>query len=214
MGHTNQHTPYIWQEPKQKPYALYIHGLGSSAKSGTKSSFGRYFDQYEWLSPEITHDPYESLDILNQWADAFHPTLVAGTSMGGMLTLYVNAPDAVKIAVNPTIEIEHVLRKLGYGKHPYLQERENGDTEYVIDEQMIRRFITFRDEHRILPGSRNIALFSTDDELVGKEITKRNAALLAELGWEVLWSSKFGHRVNEQAVKVILQYLRVQSAQE
>ena len=134
--------------------------------------------------------------------------------MGGMLTLYVNAPDAVKIAVNPTIEMEHVLRKLGYGKHPYMQERENGDTEYVIDEQMIRRFITFRDEHRILPGSRNIALFSTDDELVGKEITKRNAALLAELGWEVLWSSKFGHRVNEQAVKVVLHHLQVQSAQE
>lgn len=196
-----------WEEPKQKPYALYIHGLGSGAKSGTKSSFGRYFDQYEWLSPEVTHDPYESIDILNQWSEAFAPALVAGTSMGGMLALYVNASDAIKIAVNPTIEIEHVLRKIGYGKHPYLQERENGETEYVIDEQMIRRFITFREEHTILPGVRNIALFSTDDELVGKDITKRNAVLLSEQGWEILWCSKFGHRVNEQAVKTILKYL-------
>lgn len=207
MSRNNQNTPFVWQEPKQKPYALYIHGLGSGAKSGTKSSFGRYFDQYEWLSPEITHDPYESIDILNQWSDAFSPSLVAGTSMGGMLALYVNAPSAIKIAVNPTIEIEHVLRKIGYGKHPYLQERENGETEYVIDEQMVRRFITFREEHTILPGLRNIALFSTDDELVGKEFSKRNAALLEQMGWEVLWSSKFGHRVNEQAVKVVQQYL-------
>ena len=46
--------------PAQKPYALYIHGLGSSAASGTKSSLARSLDGYEWLSPEITHNPFES----------------------------------------------------------------------------------------------------------------------------------------------------------
>ncbi len=200
--------PFYLKEPKQKPYALYIHGLGSGAKSGTKSSFGRYFDEYEWLSPEITHNPYESLSILNDWCSAFSPNLIAGTSMGGMLTLYVNTPNAVKIAVNPTIEMERVLRKLGYGKHPYMQERENKEKEFVIDEPMIRQFITFREEKTILPGKRSIALFSTDDELVGKEISRRNASLLKEKGWEVLWNTKFGHRVNEQAVKAVVRYLQ------
>lgn len=200
--------PFYQTEPTQKPYALYIHGLGSSAKSGTKSSFGRYFDEYEWLSPEVTHDPYESLGILNDWCSVFSPVLVAGTSMGGMLTLYVNAPNAIKIAVNPTIEMERVLRKLGYGKHPYMQERENKEKEFIIDEPMIRRFITFREEKAILPGKRSIALFSTDDELVGKEISKHNASILEGQGWEVLWSAKFGHRVNEQAVKTIVRYLQ------
>lgn len=198
---------YDWQEPKQKPYALYIHGLGSSAKSGTKSSFGKYFDDYEWLSPEITHDPYESLQILNEWAEAFHPALVAGTSMGGMLTTYVNAPDAMKIAVNPTMEMEHVLRKLGYGKHQYLQEREDGATQYLITEQLVRRFIAFRSEHETILGRRNIVLLSNDDEVVGKEISKHNAALLEDKGWEIVWCSKFGHRLNEPAVKYLLQYI-------
>ena len=149
----------------QKPYALYIHGLGSSAASGTKSSLARSLDGYEWLSPEITHNPFESLDILNEWATTFQPTLIAGTSMGGLLAMYVNCPNAIKVAVNPCIEIERVLRKIGYGKHPYLQPRENGETEYIIDEPMIRQFISFRETLTPVPGIRNIALFSTDDEL-------------------------------------------------
>lgn len=197
---------YNW-EVKQKPYALYVHGFASSAKSGTKSSFGRYLDNYEWLSPEITHDPYESLAILNEWAAAFQPALIAGTSMGGLLTMYVNCPNAVKVAVNPAIEIEKVIRKFGYGKHPYLQPRENGETHFVIDEPMIHKFITFRQDNSPLMSVRNIALFSTDDELVGHEGSKKNAAFLENLGWEILWSNKFGHRCNEQAVKEILKAL-------
>ncbi len=199
---------FAWEEPKSKPYALYIHGLGSSAKSGTKTSFGRYFDECEWLSPEISHHPYEALEVLNEWTAAFEPALVAGTSMGGMLTLYIDAPNAIKIAVNPTVEMERVLRKLGYGKHPYRQERENGETEFVIDEPMIRQFITFRETHSIVHGKRNIALFSTDDEFVGRETSKRNAALLEQDGWEIVWNAKFGHRLNEQAVKGLLHYLQ------
>ena len=135
----------------QKPYALYIHGLGSSAASGTKSSLARSLDAYEWLSPEITHNPFESSDILNEWVAAFQPALIAGTSMGGLLAMYVNSPNAIKVAVNPCIEIERVLRKIGYGKHPYLQPRENGETEYTIDEPMIRQFITFRETHTPIP---------------------------------------------------------------
>ena len=169
--------------PAQKPYALYIHGLGSSAASGTKSSLARSLDGYEWLSPEITHNPFESLDILNEWIAAFQPALIAGTSMGGLLAMYVNSPKAVKVAVNPCIEIERVLRKIGYGKHPYLQLRENGETEYTIDEPMIRQFISFRETLTPVPGTRNIALFSTDDELIGREFSKKNAAILESLGY-------------------------------
>lgn len=197
-----------WQDPNiQKPYALYIHGLGSSAKSGTRSSMGRSLNQYEWLAPELTHDPYESLVILNEWAKTFQPALIIGTSMGGMLTMYVDCPMATKVAINPCLEMERVLRQKGYGKHPYLQERENGEKEYVIDEPMIQRFITFRRENTPVMGNRNIAIFSTDDELVGHEATRKNAAAVAELGYEILWSSKFGHRCNDQAVKEIKRVL-------
>lgn len=196
-------TTFNYGIPAQKPYALYIHGLGSSAASGTKSSLARSMDGYEWISPEITHNPFESLNILNEWVATFQPALIAGTSMGGLLAMYVNSPNATKVAVNPCVEIERVLRKIGYGKHPYLQPRENGETEYIIDEPMIRQFITFRETNTPILGIRNIALFSMDDELIGREFSKKNAALLESLGYEIYWNSKFGHRCNEQAAKQI-----------
>jgi len=198
---------YAWEEPKQKPYALYIHGFASSPKSGTRASLARALTAYEWLAPEITHEPYESLDILNEWARTFRPQLIVGTSMGGMLAMYVDAADAVKMVVNPSLEMERTLRQRGYGRHLYLQEREDGATEFVIDEPMIQRFVAFKKEHTFLPGVRNIGLFSTDDELLGREMSKRNAKVLTDAGWTVAWSDKFGHRCNDNAVKEIVKLL-------
>lgn len=194
--------------PQQKPYAIYIHGMGSGAKSGTKSSLARYFDEYEWLSPEVSHDPYESIPLLNEWAQTFQPALIAGTSMGGFYNLFIDCPSAVKLVVNPTVNIEMVMRKVGYGKHKYLCEREDGATEYVIDEPLVRRYMQYRDEHQILCGVRNLAVFSTDDEMVGKENSKKNAAILEKVGFEIMWSDRFGHRLNENGAKKIVAALR------
>ncbi len=194
---------YYWKEPEQKPYAIYVHGFASSPKSGTLSSLARALPQYEWLAPEITHDPYESLNILNEWAHAFQPSLIVGASMGGMLCLYIDAPQASKIAVNASLEMERTLRQKGYGKHPYLQEREDGAKEFVIDEPMIQRFIQFKKEKTFIPGSISIGLFSTKDELLGHEMSKRNAKVLEAAEWEVVWSDKFGHFCNDNAVKKI-----------
>jgi hypothetical protein len=68
---------------------------------------------------------------------------------------------------------------------------------------MIRQFISFRETHTPILGIRNIALFSTDDELIGREFSKKNAAILESLGYETYWNAKFGHRCNEQAAKQI-----------
>lgn len=114
------------------------------------------------------------------------------------------------MAINPSLDMERTLRKRGYGRHPYLQPRENGETEFVIDEPMIHRFIEFRNEHTIVNGCRNIGLFSSDDELIGKEFSKRHAATLEALGWQIMWSDKFGHRCNDQAVKVLVKALEEQ----
>ena len=197
-----------YQEPERKPYAIYIHGMGSGAASGTRSSLGRYLDEYEWIAPEITHDPYESLGILNEWAATFQPALIAGTSMGGLLTLYVNCPQAVKVAVNPTLHIEKALRRFGYGTHPYTCERENGETEFVIDETMVRRYIRFREETPAMPGARGIGVFASNDEVAGHENSLAAAATLRGYGYEIYWSDRFGHRLNERAAKQIAAWVR------
>lgn len=189
------------------PYALYVHGMGSGAKSGTKSSLGHYLDGYEWLSPELPVEPAEAMAILEDYVNVFSPALIAGTSLGGLYLLYLDAPEAVKVAINPTYNIETTLRRIGYGKHPYHCEREDGATEYTIDEPLVKRYKAVRDQRAPIPSKRMVALFSSDDELVGREPAKQNAAALQRLGYEIHWSDKFGHRLNQPAAKLLSKIL-------
>ena len=189
------------------PYALYVHGMGSGAKSGTKSSLGHYLDGYEWLSPELPVEPAEAMAILEDYVNVFSPALIAGTSLGGLYLLYLDAPEAVKVAINPTYNIETTLRRIGYGKHPYHCEREDGATEYTIDEPLVKRYKAVRDQRTPIPSKRMVAFFSSDDELVGREPAKQNAAALQRLGYEIHWSDKFGHRLNQPAAKMLSKIL-------
>ena len=189
------------------PYALYVHGMGSGAKSGTKSSLGHYLDGYEWLSPELPVEPAEAMAILEDYVNVFSPALIAGTSLGGLYLLYLDAPEAVKVAINPTYNIETTLRRIGYGKHPYHCEREDGATEYTIDEPLVKRYKAVRDQRTPMPSKRMVAFFSSDDELVGREPAKQNAAALQRLGYEIHWSDKFGHRLNQPAAKMLSKIL-------
>lgn len=190
-------------EPQQKEYAIYIHGAGSGAKSGTKSAFLHYLPEYEWICPEVGEDPGESVEKINEYVQVFSPAVIAGTSMGGLYTLYADAPQAIKIVCNATVSIEKVLRKIGYGAHPFFCEREDGRTEYIIDEEMVRRFTRYKNSHSFVPGRLNLAVFSTDDELVGQVESRKNAKILQEAGYTVVWSDKFGHRLNENVAKKI-----------
>lgn len=194
------------QEPK--PYAIYIHGAGSGAKSGTNSAFRHYFPDYEWLCPEVNEDPEESVAKIEEYIEVFSPALIAGTSLGGLYALYANAPDAAKIVCNASVNIERVLRKLGYGMHPFFCEREDGRTQFEINEQIVRKFTEYKETHPILPGRINIAVFSTNDELVGQVESRKNAVILEENGFTIHWSDKFGHRMNENVAKKIPAWLK------
>lgn len=189
------------------PYALYVHGMGSGAKSGTKSSLGHYLDGYEWLSPELPVEPEVAMAILDDYVGVFSPALIAGTSLGGLYLLYLNAPETTKVAINPTYNIETTLRRIGYGKHPFHCEREDGAKEYTIDEPLVKRYAAIRDSRTPMPSRRMVALFSSDDELVGREPAKQNAAALQRLGYEIHWSDKFGHRLNQPAAKLLAKIL-------
>lgn len=58
-----------------------------------------------------------------------------------------------------------------------------------------------------MPSKRMVALFSSDDELVGREPAKQNAAALQRLGYEIHWCDKFGHRLNQPAAKLLSKIL-------
>ncbi len=196
------YAPYAFM-PKEKPYALYVHGMGSGAKSGTKSSRGHYLDGYEWLSPELPVESEEAMAILENYVNVLSPALIEGTSRGGLYLLYLDASEAVKMAINPTYNIETTL----HCKHPYHCEREDGATEYTINEPLVKRYVAVRDQGIPRAAKRMVALFSTDDELVGREPAKQNAAALQHLGYEILWCDKFGHRLNQPAAKLLSKIL-------
>ncbi len=184
-------------------YGIYIHGAGSGAKSATKSAFLTYMPEYDWICPEVDENPQQSIGKINEYVKVFSPEIIAGTSMGGFYTFYADAPDAIKVVCNATVTIEKVLRKIGYGTYPFFCEREDGRTEYTIDESLVRTFIQYRNSHMIIPGRINLAVFSTDDELVGQVESRKNAKLLEEAGFSIVWSDKFGHRLNENVAKKI-----------
>ena len=189
-------------------YAIYIHGLGSGAKSGTSSAFVHYFPEYEWICPEVNEDPDESMAVIQEYIRVFQPKLIAGTSIGGLYALYADAPEAAKVAVNATINVEHTLRKVGYGKHPFYCEREDGRTTYELNEAIVRKFTDYKASHQILPGTRNLAVFSKNDELVGQVESRKNAKILEAAGFTIIWSDKFGHRLNENVAKKIPSWLK------
>ena len=189
-------------------YALYIHGLGSGSGSGTGSAFLRYFPDYEWICPEVNEDPEESLAIIDEYVRTFNPEMIAGTSLGGFYTVYADAPEAIKVAVNASMDIEHVLRKLGYGKHRFHCEREDGRTEYELNETVVRKFTEFKASHKVVTGSQNLGVYSTDDEVVGQVESRKNARLLQEAGFTIVWSDRFGHRLNENVARKIPSWLK------
>lgn len=189
------------------PYALYVHGFGSGAKSNSSRMVGDRVTGYEWLHPEMPLDPEESLRILNEYVAVFAPEMIIGTSMGGLLISRVTAPDATKVVVNPALEMDRALRRMGYGKYDFFCEREDGVQQYVVDEPLAQKYALFQMNHEIKPGKQNFVLMSADDELLGHEMTKKNAAALAEFGFDVTFSDRFGHRLNEQSAKKIAEVL-------
>lgn len=190
------------------PMAMYIHGFGSGSHSTTPLTVARRLDGYEWLKPELPLDPEKALELLQEHVRVFEPEIIVGTSMGGMFACYVDAPKAVKVVVNPGMEMDLALRRRGYGKFDFLCEREDGVQQGVIDEPLIRSYERFRAEHKISLGVRNIAIMAKDDELLGHETTRKNADLLASLSFEIVYGDKFHHRLNEDTAKLMLNVLR------
>lgn len=193
------------------PYAMYVHGFGSGAASSSSLVVAKRITGYEWLKPELPLDPDDAISLLNDYASTFRPEIIVGTSMGGMFACYVNAPWAIKAVINPAMEMDKSLRKKGYGKFDFYCEREDGVQSGVIDEALIRSYEKFRTSRRIIQGVTNICVMSSDDELLGHEVTKKNGASLAENGFTVVFGDKFGHRLNEQTAKLLLDTLRSNS---
>ena len=190
-------------ENNVKPIAIYVHGLGSGAASTTVRMVCKIFSEYEWIAIEVNENPFESVEK-NATVSKFNPSLLMGTSLGGYYVFYADAPCATKVICNPAMNIAKLIRyKIGFGTYSYFVERQDGNTEYTLDEAVCRRFTEYESSHKVVNGTKNYALFAVHDELIGDADMLDNMAMVFESGYRLLLDSKGGHRHRAAALKLL-----------
>lgn len=191
-------------ENNVKPIAIYVHGLGSGAASTTVRMVCKIFSEYEWIAIEVNENPFESVEKINATVSKFNPSLLMGTSLGGYYVFYADAPCATKVICNPAMNIAKLIRyKIGFGTYSYFVERQDGNTEYTLDEAVCRRFTEYESSHKVVNGTKNYALFAVHDELIGDADMLDNTAMVFESGYRLLLDSKGGHRLRAAALKLL-----------
>ena len=191
-------------ENNVKPIAIYVHGLGSGAASTTVRMVCEIFSEYEWMAIEVNENPFESVEKINATVSKFNPSLLMGTSLGGYYVFYADAPCATKVICNPAMNIAELIRyKIGFGTYSYFVERQDGNTEYTLDEAVCRRFTEYESSHKVVNGTKNYALFAVHDELIGDADMLDNMAMVFESGYRLLLDSKGGHRLRAASLKLL-----------
>ncbi len=191
-------------ENNVKPIAIYVHGLGSGAASTTVRLVCKIFSEYEWIALEVNENPFESVAKINTSVSKFNPTLLMGTSLGGYYVFYADAPRATKVICNPAMNIAELIRyKIGFGTYSYFVERQDGNTEYTLDEAVCRGFTEYESSHKAVSGAKNHALFAVHDELIGDADMLDNMAMVFESGYRLLLDSKGGHRLRAASLKLL-----------
>ena len=192
------------QKNQVKPIAIYVHGLGSGAASTTVRTVRKVFSEYEWIAIEVNENPFESVEKINATISEFKPSLLIGTSLGGYYVFYADAPCATKVICNPAMNIAELIRsKIGFGTYSYFVERQDGKTEYTLDEAVCRHFMEYSKSHKAVNGTRNYALFAVHDELIGDSDMLENMAAVFESGYRLLLDSKGGHRLRAASLKLL-----------
>ena len=192
------------QKNQVKPIAIYVHGLGSGAASTTVRTVRKVFSEYEWIAIEVNENPFESVEKINATISEFKPSLLIGTSLGGYYVFYADAPCATKVICNPAMNIAELIRsKIGFGTYSYFVERQDGKTEYTLDEAVCRHFMEYSKSHKAVNGTRNYALFAVHDELIGDSGMLENMAAVFESGYRLLLDSKGGHRLRAASLKLL-----------
>lgn len=187
-----------------KPIAIYVHGLGSGATSTTVRTVRKIFSEYEWIALEVNENPLESVAKINTAVSKFNPSLLMGTSLGGYYVFYADAPCATKVICNPAMNIEELIcSKIGFGTYSYFIKRQDGKTEYTLNEEICRHFAEYTQAHKAITGIRNYALFAVHDELIGDADMLDNMAMVFESGYRLLLDSKGGHRLRAASLKLL-----------
>ena len=162
---------YIQQFPELMAgkTVLYVHGFASSGQSGTVTRLREVMPQARVIAPDIPIHPQEAISMLRALCQEEKPSLIIGTSMGGMYTEQLRGFD--RICVNPALEMGETMKAHGMtGTQQFQNPRLDGIQEFYVDKSLIKeykeqseqRFEGLTDEDR----QRVYGLFGDEDTTV------------------------------------------------
>jgi len=149
---------------------LYVHGFASSGQSGTVKRMQQAFPSARIIAPDLPVEPEEAIALLADTCQQQQPSLIVGTSMGGMYTEQLAG--YWRIVVNPALRIADTMAEHGMmGKQQFFSPRQDGIQEFYVDKPLVKRYrqVTERNfAHADDDGEqkRVFGLFGTDDPLV------------------------------------------------
>lgn len=123
---------------------LYLHGFASSGASGTVDLLRHEYwerrktDKVVVLAPDIPVDPAEALPMLKALVAQEQPSLIVGTSMGGMYAQQLRGFE--RICINPSFCMSRLYSRVSVGRHKWLNPRRDGALTFQITKDTIQHF--------------------------------------------------------------------------
>ncbi len=118
---------------------LYVHGFASSGQSGTVALLRQLMPAANVIAPDLPVRPAEAMALLHEICDAEHPSLIMGTSMGGMYTEQLAGYD--RICVNPALEMADTMKAHGMiGTQHFQNPRKDGIQEFIVTKALVKEY--------------------------------------------------------------------------
>ena len=172
---------------------LYVHGFGSSAQSGTVKRLRELLPSANVVAYDLPLDPHEAMALLREKVASDRPSLIIGTSMGGMYAEQLSGTD--RILVNPAFEMADTMGSHGMiGKQTFLNPRADGVQEFIVTKAMVKEYRAVQEQCFTQCDAKDngtvFGLFGDEDELVHTQ------PLFARHYDNAVWFHG-GHRTND-----------------
>lgn len=197
--------PIVSPDPvDDRPVAIYVHGLASGAAGTTINLLARKLKQYKWITTDFGENIASNVLMLEALIDKYKPSLVLGTSMGGVTVLFANALETIKIVCNPALSIADCVRNtIGLGLHEYFCNRIDGKQTFELTEDICLGYENYIASHTPLLGKESYAIFSAHDELLGDDASRIAQQVVSDVGYSVSIDPKGIHRITSSTIKII-----------
>lgn len=145
---------------------LYVHGFASGGNSGTVKTLKTLLPAAEIIAPDLPIDPKDAMALLEAICKESEPSLIIGTSMGGMYAEQLAGH--YRILVNPAFTLaDTILKNNGLGRHNFHTERKDGETSFLVTKGLIEDFRTATNNcFKQIEDDKVYGLFGIHDNMV------------------------------------------------